>query len=130
VTRRANKAAKKARQRTTKYGPEKLLLAKTTPEVTLMKDPTDSMQLLTKSPPDGTQTMSSIVEASPQSSTAEAAIQSSAAETALKTSEEAALKSSRQEEASLKTSEEAALKISEETAPKTSEDEALKTSSR
>jgi hypothetical protein len=53
VTRRANKATKKARPRAANYRPEKLLLAQTMPEkqVTFEKDPTDSMQLLTKSPP-------------------------------------------------------------------------------
>ena len=47
MTRRANKASKKARKRAAKYGPKKLLLAKTTPEKqdTFKKDPTDSMQL-------------------------------------------------------------------------------------
>jgi hypothetical protein len=45
VARRTIKAAKKARQRAAKYGPEKLLLAQTLPEmqVTFKKDPTDSM---------------------------------------------------------------------------------------
>jgi hypothetical protein len=47
VTRRANNASKKARQRATMYGPKKLLLAKTITEKqdTFEKDPTDSMQL-------------------------------------------------------------------------------------
>jgi hypothetical protein len=119
-------------------------------QVTLKKDPTDSMQLLTKSPPDGSQIKSSIAKAAAQSFIAEAALQSSVAEAspqssieesplqsstaeaalqssaALKTSKEAVFKTS--EEAALKTSEEAALKTSEEAALKTSEEAALKTS--
>jgi hypothetical protein len=112
VTRHAIKAAKKARQRDANYGHEKLLLTKTMLEnqVALKKDPTDRMQLPTKSPPDGSQIKSSIAEAALQSSAAEAstkssrkkeaALQSSAAETAIKISEETALKIS--EEATLK----------------------------
>ena len=70
VTRSANKAAKKARQRDTKYRPNNLLPAKTTLEkqVTFKKDPTDSMQLHTKSPPYGFEIKSSAAEATPQSS--------------------------------------------------------------
>jgi hypothetical protein len=97
VTRCAIKATKKARQRAAKYGHKKLLLAETTHEkqVALKKDPTDSKQLPTKSPPDGSHTQSSTAEATPQSfeeaSTKsprqeEAALQPSAVETALKTS--------------------------------------------
>ena len=46
MTRRANKAAKKARPRAAKYGPEKLLLAQTMPEkqVTFEKDCSPSLR--------------------------------------------------------------------------------------
>ena len=100
VTRQANKAAKKARQRAAKYGSEKLLLGQSMPEkqVAFKKDPTDSMQLLAKSPTDGTQIKSSIAEAAPQSSIAEAALKTSE-EAALKSSKETALKSSEEERA-------------------------------
>ena len=136
MARCANKAAKKARQRSAKYGPEKLLLAQTTPEkqVAFKKDPTDSIQLLTKSPQDGTQIKTSTSEAAPQSSIAEASLQSSTAEAALQSSTaEAALQSPTAEEAlensveaAHKTSEEAAFKTSEEAVPKTSEEAPLK----
>ena len=157
VTRRANRAAKKAKQRDAKYGPEKLLLAQTKLEkqVNFKKDTTDSMQLLTKSPQDGPKIKSSIPEATPQSSRAEASLQSSTAEATIKTSmAEASLQSSTAEaafktsiseaspqspiseaapqssaaETALKTSEEAATKISEEIALKTSEEAAIKIS--
>jgi hypothetical protein len=130
VARRATKAAKKARQRAAKYRPEKLLLAQTMPEeqVTSKKDPTDSMQQLTKSLQDGTQIKTSIVEAAPQSSIAEASLQSSPAEAAIKTSMAEASPQSSTAEAAPKTSEEAAIKISEETTLKTSEEAAIKAS--
>jgi hypothetical protein len=107
VTRRANKAVKKARQRAAKYGP------KSPPDGSQIKPsvaeaaPKSSIEETTLQSSTAEATpQSPIAEASLQSSTAEAALQSSAAETALKTSEEAALR----------TSEEAALRTETETA--------------